>query len=163
MTRICGWAPRGTGLTAMFPMVTGSRVNPPPVQATNRGLTFLTSLRHDRLIAPFRLDGPINGDAFPAGVRQCLAPTLVPGAIVAANKLASHKGLPARQRIRDAAAHPLFRFRGKPSTRRLSSPSTPTARTWNPIGGVFNKAQDDVPTSRRVNSRNLMAKGRNSP
>lgn len=117
------------GSPPLFPMVTGSRVNPPTVQAMNRALTFLTSLRHDRLIAPFRLDGPINGDAFPAGARRCLAPTLVPGATVVADTLASHKDLPAHQLIRNAGARPLFRFRGKPSTGRRSSPSKPPART----------------------------------
>ena len=54
------------------------------------------------------LDGPINGDAFAACVGQCLTPTLVPGDIVVADNLGSHKGLPARQLIRDIGAHLLF-------------------------------------------------------
>jgi transposase len=59
-------------------------------------------------VAPFVLDGPINGDAFTAWVGQCLAPTLGPGDIVIADNLGSHKGLPARQLIRNAGAHLLF-------------------------------------------------------
>ncbi|WP_432417066.1 hypothetical protein [Rhizobium leguminosarum] len=39
-------------------------------------LTFLSGLRHDRIVAPFLLDGAINGTAFTAWIEQCLAPTL---------------------------------------------------------------------------------------
>jgi transposase len=59
-------------------------------------------------VAPFVLDGPINGDAFTAWVGQCLTPTLGPGDIVIADNLGSHKGLPARRLIRNAGAHLLF-------------------------------------------------------
>lgn len=71
-------------------------------------MTFLAGLRHDGIVAPFVLDGPVNGDAFTAWVDQCLAPTLAPGDIVIADNLGSHKGLTARQLIRDARAHLLF-------------------------------------------------------
>jgi transposase len=65
-------------------------------------------LRHDGIVAPFVLDGPINGDAFTAWAGQCLAPTLMPGDVIIADNLGSHKGLPARQPIRNAGAHLLF-------------------------------------------------------
>lgn len=65
-------------------------------------LTFLAGLRHDRIVAPFVLDGPINGIAFTAWVEQCLAPTLDRGDIVILDNLGSHKGKPARNAIRDA-------------------------------------------------------------
>ena len=71
-------------------------------------MTLLAGLRHDGIVAPFVLDGPINGDAFTAWVGPCLAPTLAPGDVVIADDLGSHIGLPARQMIRDAGAHPLF-------------------------------------------------------
>ena len=54
-------------------------------------MTFLAALRHDRVSAPFVIDGPIDGDSFQAYVRQCLAPTLVPGEIVVMDNLGSHK------------------------------------------------------------------------
>ena len=44
--------------------------------------TFIAALRHDRLTAPWVLDGPINGDGFLAYVQQALVPTLSPGDIV---------------------------------------------------------------------------------
>jgi transposase len=96
MTRTCGWAAKGKRLTAHVP------------HGHWKTLTFLAGLRHDRIVAPFVLDGPINGDAFTAWVGQCLVPSLAPGDIVVADNLGSHKGLPARQLIRNAGAHLLF-------------------------------------------------------
>ncbi|EJT05990.1 transposase, partial [Rhizobium sp. CCGE 510] len=58
--------------------------------------------------APFVLDGPINGIAFTAWVRQCLVPTLKSGDIVILDNLGSHKGKPARDAIRDVGAHLFF-------------------------------------------------------
>ena len=71
-------------------------------------MTFLAGLRHDGIVAPFVLDGPINGDAFTAWVGQCLVPTLAPGDVVIADNPGSYKGLPARHLMRDAGAHLLF-------------------------------------------------------
>ena len=96
MTRTRGWAARGKRLTAHVP------------HGHWKTLTFLAGLRHDRIVAPFVLDGPINGDAFTAWVGQCLVPTLAPGDVVIADNPGSHKGLPARQLIRNAGAHLLF-------------------------------------------------------
>lgn len=96
MTRTCGWSLRGTRLTAHVP------------HGHWKTLTFLAGLRHDRIVAPFVLDGPISGDSFTAWVDQCLVPTLAPGDIVIADNLGSHKGQPARQLIRNAGAHLLF-------------------------------------------------------
>ena len=59
-------------------------------------------------MAPFVLDGPINGDSLTAWVSQCLVPTLAPGNIVIADNLGSHKGQPARQLSRKTEAHLLF-------------------------------------------------------
>lgn len=96
MTRTCGWAARGQRLTAHVP------------HGHWKTLTFLAGLRHDQIVAPFVLDGPIDGDAFTAWVSQCLTPTLAPGDVVIAGNLGSHKGASARQLIRDAGAHLLF-------------------------------------------------------
>ncbi|WP_221140328.1 hypothetical protein [Rhizobium lentis] len=38
----------------------------------SKTLTFLARLRHDRIVAPFVLEGLINGTAFIAWVGQCL-------------------------------------------------------------------------------------------
>ena len=71
-------------------------------------MTFVAALRHDRIDAPFVLDGPINGEAFLAYVEKVLVPTLRPGDIVIIDNLGSHKGKAARQAIRAAGAHLIF-------------------------------------------------------
>ena len=71
-------------------------------------LTFLAALRHDRIDAPFVLDGPINGDYFRAWVEQGLVPTLAPGDVVILDNLGSHKGKAVRRAIRKAKAHLIF-------------------------------------------------------
>ncbi|WP_234710575.1 IS630 family transposase [Sinorhizobium arboris] len=96
MTRTRGWCQRGQPLFARIP------------HGHWKTLTFLAGLRHDRIVAPFVLDGPINGIAFTAWVEQCLAPTLNPGDIVILDNLGSHKGKPARNAIRDTGAHLFF-------------------------------------------------------
>jgi transposase len=70
--------------------------------------TFLAALRHDRIDAPFVIDGPINGEMFTAYVAQVLAPTLAKGDIVVLDNLGSHKGKAARAAIRARGAHMLF-------------------------------------------------------
>lgn len=96
MTRTCGWATKGQRPTAHVPHGHWK---------TLTFLTFLAGLRHDRILAPFVLDGPINGEMVTAWVGQCLVSTLTPGDIIIADKLGSHKGMPARQLIRNAGAH----------------------------------------------------------
>lgn len=53
--------------------------------------TFVCALRSTGLLAPWVLDGPINGQAFRAWVEQMLAPELRAGDIVVMDNLASHK------------------------------------------------------------------------
>lgn len=71
-------------------------------------MTFLAALRHDRITAPWFLDGPINGECFQLYVEQVLAPTLRQGDIVIMDNLGSHKGHAIRQAIRAVGARLLF-------------------------------------------------------
>ena len=57
MTRTRGWCQRGEPLIAKVP------------DGHWKTLTFLAGLRSDRIVAPFVLDGPINGIAFTAWVQ----------------------------------------------------------------------------------------------
>jgi len=66
--------------------------------------TFIAALRHDRIEAPWVLDGPINRDRFLLYVQKVLAPTLRPNDVVIADNLGSHKGGAVRQAIRAAGA-----------------------------------------------------------
>lgn len=96
MTRTHGWSPRGVPLLAKVP------------HGHWKTLTFLAGLRHDRIVAPCVIDGPINGLSFTAWVRQFLAPTLGRGDIVIADNLGSHKAQPARDAIRSVGAKLFF-------------------------------------------------------
>ena len=72
------------------------------------GRLFVGALRHDRIDAPWIIDGPINGDLFTAYVTNVLVPTLSRGDVVILDNLGSHKRADARKAIRAAGAHLLF-------------------------------------------------------
>ena len=76
--------------------------------ATGRPTTFLAALRHDRIDAPWVLDGPIDGESFRTYVEKVLLPTLKPGDIVIMDNLGSHKGKAVRALIRSAGAKLFF-------------------------------------------------------
>ena len=96
MAPLRGWAPRGMRLNAKVP------------HRRWRTTTFLAALRHDRIEAPWVLDGPIDGESFRTYVEKVLVPTLKPGDIVIMDNLGSHKGKAVRQLIRSADAKLFF-------------------------------------------------------
>jgi transposase len=96
MSPLRGWGLRGQRLDARVP------------HGHWKTLTFIAALRHDRIDAPWVIDGPINGDIFTAYVQHVLVPTLNKGDIVILDNLGSHKGRAARNAIRKAGAHMLF-------------------------------------------------------
>jgi transposase len=96
MAPLRGWAPRGKRLKAKVPY------------GHWKTLTFLAALRHDRIDAPWVLDGPVNGERFQVYVEKVLVPTLRAGDIVIMDNLGSHKGDAIRRLIRDTGARLLF-------------------------------------------------------
>lgn len=96
MAPLRGWAPRGARLIGTAP------------HGKWRTLTFLAALRHDRIEAPWLLDGPINGESFRIYVERVLVPSLLPGDIVIMDNLGSHKSKAVRRAIRAAEARLLF-------------------------------------------------------
>lgn len=96
MEPLRGWGPRQERLRAHVP------------HGHWKTLTFVAALRHDRIDAPWVIDGPINGELFGVYVEQVLTPTLAEGDIVVLDNLGSHKGKPPRAAIRAAGAHMLF-------------------------------------------------------
>jgi transposase len=70
--------------------------------------TFTAGLRADGLIAPYVLDGPMNGEAFLVYVEKILVPALRPGDIVVMDNLAAHKVQGVRARIEAAGASLLY-------------------------------------------------------
>jgi transposase len=96
MAPLRGWAPRGMRLEAKVPFGHWNT------------MTFLAALRHDRIDAPWLLEGPINGDSFLVYVEKVLAQTLRPNDIVIMDNLGSHKRKAVRQAIRTAGARLIF-------------------------------------------------------
>jgi transposase len=96
MAPLRGWSPRGSRLTAKVP------------HGRWKTMTFLAALRHDRIDAPWFIEGPINGESFRAYVEHVLLPTLHPGDIVILDNLGSHKSKAVRQLIRSVGARIFF-------------------------------------------------------
>ena len=96
MAPLRGWALRGQRLKAEVP------------HRRWKTMTFVAALRHDRIDAPWLLNGPIDGDSFRTYVEQILVPTLKPGDIVIMDNLGSHKGKDVRKAIRGARAKLFF-------------------------------------------------------
>jgi hypothetical protein len=64
MAPLTGWAPRGTRLVTKVP------------HGHWKTMTFLAALRHDRVDAPWLLDGPIDGESFKTCARRFSFPRL---------------------------------------------------------------------------------------
>ena len=96
MAPLRGWARRGLRLIGKAP------------GGCWKTTTFLAALRHDRIDAPWLIDGPIDGESFRTYVEEVLVPTLQPGDIVVIDNLGSHKGKAVRQAIRAAGAKLFF-------------------------------------------------------
>jgi transposase len=96
MAPLRGWAARGARLKATVP------------HGHWKTMTFLAALRHDRVEAPWLLDGPIDGESFRTYVERVLVPTLRPGDIVIMDNLGAHRGAAIRRAIRGAGARLFF-------------------------------------------------------
>lgn len=96
MAPLRGWAPRGQRLLAKVP------------HGHWQTMTFIAALRHEGVVAPWLLDGPINGESFLLYVEKVLVPTLRPGDIVIMDNLGSHRSKAVRAAIRAAGAKLFF-------------------------------------------------------
>ena len=72
-------------------------------QEHGKTITFVAGLSHDKMVAPFVVDGPMTRAAFLAYLERCLVPTLKRGDIVMIDNLPAHKGI-AVQRTKAARA-----------------------------------------------------------
>ncbi len=79
ITRLYGRAPQGERLVQKV------------LHGNWKTTTFIAALRHDRVTAPFVLDGAMNGEMFKAYVEQILAPALKRGDIVFMDNVSVHK------------------------------------------------------------------------
>lgn len=96
MTPLRGWAVRGKRLIGKAPFGHWNT------------MTFVAALRHDGIVAPWVIDGPINGETFRTYVEQVLVPALRPHDIVILDNLGSHKAPAIRAAIRAAGARLFF-------------------------------------------------------
>lgn len=90
MAPLRGWAERGARLPGKVPYGHWNT------------MTFIAALRHDRIEAPWLLEGAINAESFRTYVEHVLVPTLRPGDLVIMDNLGSHKGPAIRRLIRHA-------------------------------------------------------------
>ena len=96
MARPKGRAPKGQRLVASIPHGHWSTS------------TFIAGLRHDRIVAPWLLDGPMNGDAFLTYIATQLAPSLSADDIVIMDNLSTHKVKGVRELIEARGAGLLY-------------------------------------------------------
>ncbi len=96
MATLPGWSLRGQRLEAKVPF------------GHWKTMTFVGALRHERIDAPWVIDGPVNADIFQSYVKTQLVPTLSKGDIVIMDNLSSHKRPAIRASIRAADARLLF-------------------------------------------------------
>ena len=96
MAKTTGWAPCGTRLVDHAPF------------GHWHTQTFIAALRHDRLDAPWVVDGAMNGELFDLYVETQLAPTLQTGDVIILDNLALHRSPNAAQSLRDRGAWFLF-------------------------------------------------------
>jgi len=96
MTRRYGRSPRG------------ERLDGPVPHGHWKTTTFVAGLTTRGFIAPYVVDGAMNGRLFAAWVEQMLAPSLRPGDVVILDNLSSHKIAGVRQSITARGAKLLY-------------------------------------------------------
>ena len=92
MVRLRGRNPRGERLVGRAP------------HGHWKTVTFVAGLRHNRMVAPFVLDGAMNGEVFRAYIEQSLVPTLKRRDIVIMDNLSTHKVCGVREAIEAVGA-----------------------------------------------------------
>jgi len=92
MVRLRGRCPRGVRLVGYAP------------HGHWKTITFVAGLRYDRMVAPFVMEGAMDGLTFVEWVRQFLVPTLKRRDVVIMDNLPSHKVPGVREAIESADA-----------------------------------------------------------
>ena len=92
MTRLYGWSRRGERLVDAAP------------HGHWKTTTFVAGLTANGIVAPFVIDGPMDGPMFRAYVETMLAPALRPGDVVVLDNLPAHKVAGVEEAIQAAGA-----------------------------------------------------------
>jgi len=118
MVRLRGRCARGTRLIGHAP------------HGHWKTITFVAGLRNDGMVAPFVVDGPMNGPTFVSYIEQCLAPTLGRRDVVIMDNLAAHKVAGVRHAIEAVGA----KLRYLP----------PYSPDFNPIEQSFSRLKENL-------------------
>ncbi len=102
--------------------------------------TFIAGLTHDALIAPWVIDGAMDGPAFETYVETQLAPVLDPGTVVILDNLSTHKNARAAAALKKSGCWFLF--------------LPPYSPDLNPIEMAFSKLKAHL---RRIGARTFSA------
>lgn len=96
--------------------------------------TFIAALRCNELVAPWVIDGAINGEAFDTYVTTQLAPLLKPGDVVVWDNLNVHKSPRAAAAIKARGAWVLF-------LPRYSPDMNPIEKAFSKLKALLRKAK----------------------
>lgn len=124
LTRLRGRAPVGERLHGAAPF------------GKWRTQTFIAALTSDELIAPWVIEGAMNGAAFETYIETQLAPQLNPGTVVILDNLSTHKSPRAAQALKERGCWFLF--------------LPPYSPDLNPIEQAFSKLKAHL---RRIGAR----------
>jgi transposase len=134
MARLRGRCARGVRLIGHVP------------QSHWKTLTFVAGLRQDGMVAPFVIEGSIDGANFLAYAEQCLVPALKPGDIVVMDRLKAHLVAGVREAIEAAGATVVYLPQYSPDL--------------DPIEMAFAKLKGLFAQSRRTNRSRSLATDR---
>jgi transposase len=106
-------------------------------------VTFIAGLRHDKVVAPFVIEGAMNGETFRAYIEQCLAPTLKPGETVVLDNVSTHKVKGVAEAIEAVGATVRYLPQYSPDL-------NPIEKAFSKLKALLRKAAErDVPALRR--------------
>jgi transposase len=147
MVRLRGRCQRGERLISHVP------------QGAWKTITFVAALRHNKMVAPMVLDGPINGAAFVAYIEQCLVPTLNRGDIVVIDNLPAHKVAGVKDAIEAAGATLQYLPQYSPDLNPIEMPFSKfkaflRKAAERTVGGLCRRIRSFVPTISRAECRN---------
>jgi transposase len=92
LVRLRGRSPRGVRLIGRVPL------------GQWKTITFVAGLRHDKMVAPMVIEGPMTAEIFLAYIQQFLAPTLRRKDIVVMDNYAAHKVAGVQEAIEKVGA-----------------------------------------------------------
>jgi len=98
-------------------------------------ITFVAGLRNNGMVAPFVVDGPMDGPTFVSYVEQCLAPTLDQYDTVIMDNLGAHKVPGVREAIEGVGAE----LRYLP---QYSPDFNPIEQSFSKVKGILRKAAE---------------------